>query len=340
MPHRLSAYGLATFGAVSRLRPRLAGKPGARLSGISTDDEGTLWFRADGVDVTPGIYRERRAADAELVAQDEGGAVLLEPMARPGVLVLKRAAARGAPAFVSEIVFARDDGKTLVVPGQSVALSADARVALVVDVSGRGLTRIDTVALESREVGAGARESLRLGMDPQQAPLLSLDDEGGEALLFDAETARGAASLCGLSLDDDSLSPLYGPIAAPSWASGAFVPKGRGVLVLGCRYGDAPATSLVWLCSDGEVREVFRAAVSVPASVPAFVDENTAVLPLCLGPLASASYGPVDLVAVSLAGKAPVLITRSGDVRGAARVLRDGAVVVEGGDALLHVARG
>lgn len=339
MPHRLSAHGQVAFGPVELVRPRLAAKADVRVSGISQDDDGALWFRAEGGGVSSGIYRERGAGDAELIARDEGGAALFEPRSRGGVIVMKRALPSGAPSYPREIVFAREDGSALVVAGQSVATSGNGRTALVLDVPSKTLTHVDTESLSSREIKA---DGLALGMDPQQAPLLALDDEGAEALFFDAGNAAGGSGeawLCGLSLADGAHSRLLGPIAAPSWLCGAFVPSGRGVLALSCNFGETPSTRMVWLGSDGRTREVFRSAVASPASVPAFLDEDTAVLPLSLAPLAMASYGPVDLVAVSLAGKAPVVITRSGDVSGSARVLANGEVVVEGGATLLRVSR-
>lgn len=337
MPHRLSTYGYAELGRVEHVRPALATQAGVRVSAVSVDDERALWFRAEGA-VAGGVYREREGGAAELVVPDEGG-VLLEPFVRRGVVVAKRCPPTGAPSYAREIVFHRVAGGSLAVPGQSVALSGDGRVALVVDVPSRTFTVVDVEALSLRALSSDALASALTGVDPQQAPLLSLDERGEEALFMDADRPRGEASLHGVAFDSGEVTRVFGPVAAPSWVSGAFVPGGRGVLVVACTYGDAPATKVLLLGRGGDVRELFRAAVSAPASVPAFLDERTALLPLSLETHPSTTYGPVHLVALGLDGAAPVLVTKSGDVRGSARVLSSGTVVVEGGEALVSVRR-
>lgn len=338
MPHRLSTHGYAALGRVEHVRPRLASETGVRVSGVSLGDDGALWFRAEG-DVAGGVYREREGEPAMLVLPDEGG-VLLEPRERRGVVVAKRCPPSGAPSFAREILLARPGERSVAVPGQSAALSGDGKVALVVDVPSRTFTRVDLGGLGAAALSSEALAGALKGVDPQQAPLLSLDDEGAEALFMDADRPRGEASLYGLSLASGAVRRVYGPVDAPSWVSGAFVPGGRGVLVVTCVYGDAPATRVTWLDAGGEARELFQASVSAPASVPAFLDEETAVMPLSLKTHPATTYGPVHLVALSLAGTAPVIGTKSGDVRGSARVLSNGTVVVEGGDALLTVTRG
>lgn len=334
MPHRLSTHGYAELGEVEHVRPRLASEGGVRVSGVSVDDEGALWFRAEGA-VAGGVYRERERSAAELAVPDEGG-VLLEPLVRRGVVVMKRCPPAGAPSYARDIVFQREGG-SLAVPGQSVALSGDGRVALVVDVPSRTFTVVDVEALTARPIPSIALEGLLTAADPQQAPLLSLDERGEEALFHDVDRPHGEASLYGLSLESAEVTRVYGPVSAPSWVSGGFVPGGGGVLVVACGYGDVPSTRVLFLGRDGEGKELFHAPVSAPAGVPAFLDEKTAVMPLSLTTHPSTTYGPVHLVALSLEGKAPVIVTKSGELRGSARVLPSGVVVVEGGDALITI---
>ncbi len=341
-PHRLSAHGLVSFGSVESLRPRLAAEPGVRVSGCSTDDAGALYFRAEGGVRAAGVYRERRGEDAQLLAAD-AGAVLLEPRVAGGVVVMKRCAPAGAPSFVSEIVFAHEDGRSRVLAGQSVACSADGKIALVLDVPARTLKRVTLSTLEAQEVRvSGARPGWLASVDPQQAPLLALDAAGAEALCMDVDQPRGAALLYRVSLDDGALMPVLAPLAAPSWVCASFSPRGDGALALSCRYGDEPSTTLTFISAAGKTREVLRTPVTSPASLPAFLDDETALLPLSLTAHGAASYGPVQLVAVSLAGKAPVVAPYDGDLLGAARVLSTGegarVVVVEGGHSLLRVA--
>lgn len=337
MPHRLSTYGYAELGQVEHVRPRLASEAGVRVSGVSIDDDGTLWFRAEG-GVAGGVYRERDGEPASLTLADEGGA-LLEPRVSRGVVIAKRCPPAGAPSFAREILFAKPGGRSIAVAGQSVALSGDGKVALVADVPSRTFTRVDVDALTEAPLSSPALADALKGADPQQAPLLSLDETGEEALFMDADRPRGEASLFGLSLAGGELTRVYGPVTAPSWVSGAFVPGGHGVLVVTCVYGDAPATRVVWLGGGGEAREVFHAPVSAPASVPAFLDEETALMPLSLKTHPSTTYGPVHLLALSLGGTAPVIVTKSGDVRGTARVLPGGLIVVEGAEALIMVTK-
>lgn len=330
MPHRLRAHGLVSYREAELLSPRLARAPGVRVSGVSIDDEDTLWFRAEGA-VTHGIWRERTTGEAELVAKDDG-AVLLEPRAVHGCLVVKRCLPAGAPSAANEIVFAREGMTGLALPGQSFAVSGEGRVGLVVDTERGALTRVDLGHLESSAVG-----SFPAGLDPQREPLLALDDDGGEALFSAPDDKGGGLSLFGLSLDDGQTTRLHGPLPAAAWVTGAFLPNARGVLALVCRFGDTPLTTLLWLFPDGSARELFRAEVTAPCSVPALIDERAAVLPLSFESHPLATYGPTDLIAVSLEGKAPVRLTRRGDVTGQARVRARGVVVVEGGDALVRV---
>lgn len=330
MPHRLRAHGLVSYREAEWISPRLARAPGVRVSGVSIDDDGTLWFRAEG-DVAHGIWRERTTGEAELVAKDDG-AVLLEPRGVHGCLVVKRCLPAGAPSAANEIVFASEGKNGLALPGQRFAVSGDGRVALVVDTEHGALTRVDLGTLDSREVGR-----FSAGLDPQREPLLALDDDGTEALFSAPDDKGGGLSLFGLSLDDGQTTRLHGPLPAAAWVTGAFLRNARGVLALVCRFGDAPLTTLLWLSPDGGARELFRAEVTAPCSVPAVLDERAAVLPLSLAPHPMTTYGPTDLIAVSLENKAPVRLTQRGDVTGQARVLSGGVVVVEGGDALVRV---
>jgi hypothetical protein len=324
--------GLAELGAPEVLRPRLSAREGVRVSSVSLDDDALL-FRAEG-EVTPGIWREPRArggaggGEAVLLFADgsagEGG-VLLEPR-RAGVhVVAKRATPAGAPSATSQIAVLVNEGAPLVVAGHSVGVSADGSCALVLDLAGKRARRVDLSSLDVDDVG-----ELDGGMDPQLAPLVALDESGAEALFMDAREERCDASLEGLDLATGERTRLLGPLPAPARVVGAFAPDDGGVLVVETRLGDQPSSRVTLLAPSGE-RELWRGEVTQPASVPAFLDARTALLPLSLAPHPMSTYGPVDLVALGLDGKAPMPLTHSGDVSGTVRLAGE-RVLVEGGD--------
>jgi hypothetical protein len=347
LPHRLKFTDLASFSAPSSRAPSSRATEGAaggafEVSGVCLDESaagaspgshGALVFRARIGDDS-GIWRERSGDESDpalaLVFADDAAGVWLDPIARDGLVIAKLARAEGAPAAPSAIGFVRDGGDPTLVDGQSVGVSGDGQVALVVDVSRKRLVRVDLADLSSTEVG-----EIDGGIDPQLAPVVSLDDSGSEALFMDAREERGDASLEGVELHSGVRTRLLGPLPVPSRVCGGFVPDNGGVFALTVRLGETPRARALLLSATGE-HELLVADVEQPASTPAFLDAKTAVLPFSAKAWPNATYGPVDVTAIALDGRAPVALTSSGDIRGRVRV--SGAdLLVEGGATLLRL---
>jgi hypothetical protein len=319
---------LPKVGAPERVTPRFAARDGVEVSFVAAAADG-LVFRASGA-VPAGVYRERATGDAECVLSDDAG-VWLEPRLVGDVLLASFCPPAGAPSAVAEIVFARDGGETLRVPGQSVGVSDDGAVALVLDAAAHRLRRVDLRALTTDEVG-----ELSAGVDPQTVGPVALDAHGTEALY--ADTDGELAWLEGLSLADGVHARVTAPVQEPARLLGAFAPDDAGVLAQTVVLGDEPSARVVLVTPAG-VREVFTAPVAQPATVPAFLDAEHAVAVLSPAPHRLASYGPTDLFLLSLTSGARQQLTTTGDVRGQPRVSED-AIRIEGGSALLKLERG
>jgi hypothetical protein len=326
----LQVAGLSSFAPVVEVRPRVSSAPDARVSGVVLHADG-LVFRAEGPGLAPGIYSEDPSGELAPLALDEGE-LHVQPLARGDVVVAKLIAAGGAPAWPRAVRFLRAGAAPLDVPGQSVGVSGDGLVALVVDVLHKRLTRVALADLSTHEVGA-----LEGGMDPQLAPLVALDEHGQEALLMDAREERCDASLEGIDLRSGERTRLLGPLPAPAFVSAAFLPGELGAVALVVEHGERPLARLLVLDEKG-AREAWRAAVAQPASVPCVVGPTEVALPLSVKSHGPAHYGPVDLVVVSLKGKAAVPLTQSGEVTGQARLIGR-TLIVEGGCALLRAQR-
>jgi hypothetical protein len=325
LTHRLKVTGLPSFAAPARRAPR----GGHDVSAVCLDDAlDALVFRAR-IDDRVGVWREASGQEPELLLGDDEAGVWLEPVARAGLVIATLARPAGAPAAPASIAFWRE-GEVTLVDGHSVGVSGDGMVALVVDLARKRLVRVDLADLSKSDVAEidGAH-------DPQLAPIVSLDHDGSEALFMDARDERGDASLEGVELSSGARTRLLGPLPAPSRVVAGFAPDDAGVFAVTTTLGAAPRARALLLTTSGE-RELLSVAAEQPAVAPAFLDASTAVLPFSLKSWPSATYGPVDVTAVALDGRAPVALTSTGDIVGRARVL-DGDVIVEGGAALLHL---
>ncbi|MEW5851940.1 MAG: hypothetical protein AB2A00_24345 [Myxococcota bacterium] len=327
MTLQLKVSGLPAFQAPEVIIPRLAQK-GARVSQVIRHD-GALVFRAEG-SVAPGVYVEEGGKDARPLVLDSRQSFHVNPVAAGGLVAVHRGQPGRIPALVEEVLFI--DGETVVmrVPGQTVGVSGDGTTALVADVPGKTLHRVD-LPTRTRTRAAG----FAAGMNPHLAPVLALDVNGKRALFMDAREERCDGSLELLDLESGTVKRLLGPSPAPSRVCGAFSPSGN-MIALEMRVGDTPQFRMLRIQGDEPGAVALKLEIAEPLSVPAFLDENHVVLPLTLTTHPNATYGPVELVMVSLVNGTTVPITRGGEVRGRARVEGD-AVLLEGGDVVLRI---
>jgi len=331
LPHRRHLEGLPRFGPPETTAPALGRRDQVRISGVIARG-GDLVFRADGPELAPGIYREpRRGGEADLLLPDPPGHVLLDPISAGALLAVHRSARGRVPSQIDVIALYDSYGVETVVPGQSIGVAGSGEVAAVVDLGAKLLRRVD---LTNRQVTEAA--ALIGGIDPQLAPIVSLDHAGSAALLMDAREERGDASLLRIDLATGATDILFGPLPAPAWATGAFVPGGDEIIALEMRLGDTPRARVLRCGAGGDRATLLELQLSQPASTPVLVGPNLVALPLSLAPHPLATYGPVDLVAIPLTGGAVFSVTHAGDVHGRARLVED-ALLVEGGSHLIRV---
>jgi hypothetical protein len=310
----------------------MAQRSGVRVDGVVAHGGG-LVFRAEG-DAQSGIWQEDEAGETQLVLEDKGR-VFLEPQ-RAGksgeVLVVSAAAPAGAPSQISEIAFFRSDDARRVVPGQTVGISGDGRVAVVANVVDKKIVRVDLDTLDENDVAA-----FEAGMDPQLAPLIALDQKGEEALFMDAREERCDASLVGLNLQTGEATQLVAALPSPARIWAAFGPADAGIVYVSTLLGEETTTRLVHVNDRGD-REIFRGPIAQPASLPIFIDEETVMALWSLKPHPTATYGPVDAVMFSLSGKTQVPLTQEGHLKGRLRYERN-TLFIEGGHTLIEMDR-
>jgi hypothetical protein len=325
-PHRLQTQALPSLGAPTRQRPSLPEGAEARSIAAAGD---ALVFRLhvkDGAEAgghRAGIYRQRVGVDTlELLAPDEGGAVLLEPQLVGDVVILKRSLPAGAPSTSAEIVFARPGAAALVIAGQEVSVSADGSTAAVVD-SQQGLSVVELRAstLHARHVAA-----LEID-DAQRAPLPALTG-GGESVLV---TQR--AALSAIDTTSGAARELLPPSSQVVGHLAAAVADDEAVVLVSSRDDDGPSGELVRV-TGGTRTTLWRTALAQPHIAPGLFGDYIFAA-LTLEPFGSASYGPVQLVVLPLAGgaHAAVLELAAGPLR--LRVTA-GELLVEGGEELLR----
>jgi hypothetical protein len=326
----LSVKTIPRFGALQILRPQLANRDGVRITGISRAPGGVV-FRGEGA-IQSGIWREKDGQKSQLLLED-GDSMWMDPQmvgSQKTVLLVQGLSPSGAPSHFQAAAFIAEGRSPLVLGGQSVGVSHDGRVAVVIDVLKKTLTRVDVDAGTAEKIG-----TLAGGMDPQLAPLIAVDALGEEALFMDSRKERGDASLMGVDLKTGALSELIPPLPEPSRIGAAFGGGQAGVIAMESRLGSSPQSRLVHLTENG-AREIFKVGVAQPAALPLFIDEDTVVALWSLKPHPLSTYGPVDVVLFSLSGKTQTALTQKGDLTGRL-CYDDGKLFVEGGSEFLRM---
>lgn len=340
-PHRLQTQSLPSLGAPTRQRPTLPA--GAEARSVAAAGE-HLVFRlqlapsqnqggAEAGGRRAGIYRQPIGAGAdalELLAADGGGAVLLEPQsvstAAGDVVILKRSLPAGAPSSSAEILFARPGTPALVAPGQEVAVSADGSIAAVLD-AGEGLS---VVHLAASTLEARALLSFSLD-DAQQAPLPAVSDDGSTVFV-----SQGGALMAIDVAGGEAREVVGEQPGVVSYAIAAATADDVVVLVASSE-GGRPSAELVRVAKGGRT-SLWKAPLAQPRVAPVVIGD-TVFAALTLEPFGSATYGPVALVALPLAGGAHAKVVELGS--GPLRLRATGdELLVEGGDELLRFRLG
>jgi hypothetical protein len=303
----------------------------AVASGVALVD-GVLVFRLDG-GVPPGIYVQgvgERAAPRPFMP-DPPGAFHPVAVQAGGLVAVGRGATGRIPPHLDELVFCRQGAEVLRVPGQSLAVSGDGRVAVVADVPGRVLRRVDLSSCQVDEVAP-----LRGGMPPVVPPSLSLDHDGGQALVMDCTVASCDGSLERVDLASGRTRTVVPSREPPCRVAGAFIPGSDDVVASQLWFPDGPRFRLLRVGPGGEETALLTLEVTQAVTPVAAVGEAWVVALLALEPIPGERHGPATLVAVSTAGGEVRPLRAPRDLWGRLRVV-PGAVLLEGGPAVVRV---
>jgi len=306
-----------------------ASRRGIRVTGVTVMGD-ALIYRAEG-GLPPGIYAEDGAGGARMLLPDSSENLHITPVVAGPLLAVHRARTGRIPPLVEEIVFTFQGSEVLVVPGQCVGISGDGRVALVADVVGKTLHRVDLMHRHAAPVA-----DMVGGMLPHLAPVMGLNRDGTQAVFMDARDERCDGSLEWLDLRSGERKQLLPPLEAPGRVCAAFSPNGRQLVVMEMRMAQGPDFRLSVLDGDAPLRQVLQLDLAQPLHAPAFVNEHVLAVPLALTAHEGTTYGALDLVAVDLRNGETRKLTQSGEVHGRVRVF-DSAVMVEGGHGVISV---
>jgi hypothetical protein len=211
----------------------------------------------------------------------------------------------------AEVVITHPTIDSVSLPGDAVTVSGDAQSALIADLVRKVWVRVDLSSnngVQAADVG-----SLRFAAHEQLAPTVTLDATGGCALVMEVELGR--VDLMHLDLQSGLRSPVLEGLPEPSWAQGVFAPGG-GLVVQEMVHDLSRRFRLLRFSPGKPAAPLFTSPCAQPNVAPVFLDKAWMVLPLVLQADTLTGTGPVDLVAIPMAGGAQVKLTHTGDMVG------------------------
>jgi len=324
--HKLSTLSQPRLGPPSVLRPTEAGTASLGISQVVLHRDG-LAYLAEGPKGRAVRGQDSSGGLSTLWSVPEHAQVLA--LYSSGQNLLVHAIISGK----AQVVLTHTERAPVHVPGAALALSGDSQSLLIADLARKVWVQVHLNPQDGFQPIDVA--PLRFGAHEQLTPTVSLDATGACAVVMEVELGR--VHLVHLDLQTGVRSPVIEGLPEPSWAQGTFAPGG-GLVVQEMVHDFSRRYRLLRFAPGKPAVTLYSSPHAQPTVAPVFLDKAWMVLPLVLEAQSLTGTGPVDLIAIPMAGGSQVRLTNSGDMNGRVGVAA-GDVWVQSGPELRVFSR-